>query len=535
MLTALDLCVIVAYLGCLWSIGLYVAFRHRRRDEGFLVNRRFGWFNIGSSIFATNITPSFLLASSAAAYATGMAIANYEWLACIFLFLLATFFAPHYLRMRISTMPEFIRMRFGEDAANFLSYYGLCSIVVLWIGGDMYVGGKLLNQMLGYPEWACVLALAVVFTSFTAAGGFAAVMVTDTLQAVLMIGSMLLLNIIAFKHVGSLNALVYGIPTEHWQMFRPAADTNYPWHAIVLGYPVLGFWFWCTDQTIVQRMLGARDLRQAQFGAIYTGFLKILPPFLFMMPGLFCLILQPKLDNPDKAFLTMLSNYMPNGMMGLMISVLFAASIAGAAGGLNAFSTIFTMDIYKRKFRPDASMHHLKRVSQITMVAVAISAVGAALFMQGSKKNIFDTLQGIIAFFAPPMASVFLLSIFWKRLTAAAVKMTLWIGSIVSLSIGVMVLREWPNKTFWPHFLLLTFFLFVVCCLLLVIGSLVTKHASYETDLGADQRKHNTDTSLSVASRRGAGVAGWILWGFLAAIMISLYVGFQSLAYSLGK
>ncbi|MCX6926372.1 MAG: hypothetical protein NT154_24665, partial [Verrucomicrobia bacterium] len=220
----------------------------------------------------------------------------------------------------------------------------------------------------------------------------------------------------------------------------------------------------------------------------------------------------------------------PTGMQALMISVLFAASVAGVAGGLNAFSPIFTMDIYHRKVRRDAPPRHLKRVSQVTVVAVAIAAVGAALFMQGSKKNVFDTLQGIIAFFAPPMASVFLLGIFWRPVTAAAVKTTLWVGSTVCLTIGVMVLREWPGKNYWPHFMLLTFYLFVFCMSLLVVVSVLTKHSSEEEDLGAAQRAHNSDLSITAASRSGAGATGWVLWGLLAVIMVGLYIGFQYLA-----
>ena len=261
-LTTLDLVIMLAYLGSLWGIGLYVAYRHRREDESFLVNRHFGWFNIGCSIFATNMGPPFLLASAAAAYSYGMVTANFEWLAWIFLFLLAIFFAPHYIRMRISTMPEFIRRRFGTHAAEFLSWYGLLIIVVLWVGGDMFVGGRLLNQILGIPVWQCLIGLAIVFTSFTVAGGFAAVMVTDTFQAMLMIFSMLTLNVIAFWHVGSLDKLVHGIPHDFWTLARPASDPSYPWPAIYLGYPVLGFWFWCTDQTIVQRMLARANLRR---------------------------------------------------------------------------------------------------------------------------------------------------------------------------------------------------------------------------------------------------------------------------------
>ena len=531
-ITAIDWAIVVLYLGALWGIGLYVAYRHRRQAEGFMVDRRFGWFTIGTSIFATNIGPAFLLASASAAYAVGMATANFEWLAWIFLFLLAVVFAPHYLRLRITTMPEFMRRRFGNSTADFLSWYGLGTIIVLWVGGDLFVGSRLLHQMLGIDEWQCLLALAVIFTSFTVAGGFAAVMVTDAFQAVLMIGSMLTLNIIAFSHIGSLGALRDGVPADYWQLFRPAGDAKYPWPAIVLGYPILGLWFWCTDQTIVQRMLGARDLRQAQLGATFTAFLKILPPFLFMMPGIFCLVLQPRLDSPDKAFLTMLTNYMPVGMVGLMISVLFAASVAGVAGGLNAFSTIFTMDIYRRQVRAAASPIHLKRVSQWVVVVVAVAAVGAAMAMQRSGKNIFDTLQSVIAYFAPPVATVFVLGVAWHRATAAAAQVTLYVGSAVSLSIGLMDLLGQPYRGFWPHFMLMTFFLFLFCSLLFVLVSLCTTHASYEQMIEVTPRQRAAEGSPDPAP--GAGTLGWILWAVLAAIMITLYAVFSYCARSGG-
>ncbi|HEX7261467.1 MAG TPA: hypothetical protein VF258_06595, partial [Luteolibacter sp.] len=284
-------------------------------------------------------------------------------------------------------------------------------------------------------------------------------------------------------------------------------------------------WFWCTDQTIVQRMLGARDLKQAQYGTIYTGILKILPPFLFLLPGIFCLALKPDLDNPDKAFLTMLTTYMPVGMMGLMIAVLFAASVAGVAGGLNAFSTIFTMDIYKGKLRPSSSDHHLKRVSQLSIVVVSIAAVGVALLLQGSKKNIFDTLQGIICYFAPPMTSVFLLSLLWKRVTTTAVIVTLYLGTAVCLTVGVLSLRNLLPVSPWTHFMMLTFLLFLFCMAILVSVSLLTRHSECEEPLSKASAGVVAD-----AAGHGVGRTGWVMWGVLAMVMICLYAGFQTMA-----
>jgi len=524
---SLDISILVAYLGLLWGVGLWISFRHRKHDGDFMINRHYSWFNIGSSIFATNIGPSFLVIWASAAFAAGMAAANYEWLAWMFLLLLGMVCAPYYIRMRITTMPEFIRRRFGPQAADFLSIYGLFTVIVVWIGGDLFVGGKFLHQLMGYPEWMCVVALAFVFMTFTVAGGFSAVMVTDTAQAIMMIVSMVILNVIAFNHIGSVDNLLHSVPGEFWQLLRPADDVKYPWVAIILGYPVLGFWYWCTDQTIVQRMLGARDLKQAQYGAVYTAVLKILPPFLFMMPGIFCIALRPGIEKPDDAFYTMLQNYMPMGMMGLMIAVLFAASVAGVAGGLNAFSTIFAMDIYKGKLRPGASDHQLKRVGQLSIVIVSIAAVGVALLLQQSKSTIFDTLQSIIGFFAPPVTTVFLFSLLWKRATTKGVLATLYAGTAISLTVGALKLAGKLPASPWTHFMFLSFLLFVVCVAILVGVSLLTEHSEFEQPL----EKASADTMADVPpAGEGAGKKVWVMWGVLAVVMVGLYVGFQSTA-----
>ena len=339
--------------------------------------------------------------------------------------------------MRISTMPEFIRRRFGTRTSDFLACYGLFSIIAAWVGADMFVGSKVLSQMSGFADWKCLLVLAAIFTSFTVLGGFAAVMVTDTFQAVLMIVSMVTLNVIAFQHVGSLKALVHGVPADYWQLFRPAGDAKYPWPALVFGYPVCGVAFWCADQTIVQRMLGARDLRQAQLGALYTGFLKILPPFLFMMPGIFCLVLQPHLKDPNDTFVTMLAKYMPVGMTGLMISVLAAASVAGVSGGLNAFTTIFTMDIYKRQFQP-------RRLGAPPQASQPVGGRGhgdgrrvrlAVPALEIEDEHLRHAAEPL-RLFSPPVAVVFLSGIGWRRATAAGARATLYLGSAVFDCLG---------------------------------------------------------------------------------------------------
>ena len=227
-LHALDFGVIGLYLLLLVSIGVFVSYRRRGEDDQFLAGRSFGWFNVGLSIFGTNISPSFLIASASAAYATGMVTANFEWLAWPFLLLLAMVFAPHYLNTRISTMPQFIRRRFGPRAAEFLSWYALLSTVVLWLGGALYAGGLLLSQIMAWPLWVCVTALMAVAVFLTVAGGLAVVMVTDSFQSILMILGAGALTLVGFSHIGGLDRLLDAVPPERWALLRPASDPAYP-------------------------------------------------------------------------------------------------------------------------------------------------------------------------------------------------------------------------------------------------------------------------------------------------------------------
>ena len=296
-----------------------------------------------------------------------------------------------------------------------------------------------------------MIVLTVIATSFTVAGGLAAVVITDSFQAVLMILGSAALTLIGLWKVGGVAVLVDKVPADYWQLFRPANDLTYPWHAMLLGYPVMGIWFWCTDQTIVQRVLGARDVRQGQLGAVFAGFLKILTPLIFIVPGIVCYALYPNLENADKtAFMKMVTTCLDpetvgmSGMIGLIVAVLIAAVISTIDSGLNSFSTIFTLDIYARRFRPDATETELKWLGRIVTIAVACVAIVFALVIGTVEATLFDLLQSIIAFIAPPMAAVFTIGVLWRRATAKAAITALLVGSAVSISVGVCQLAKWP-------------------------------------------------------------------------------------------
>lgn len=518
-LTRIDYTVIVVYVVSLLSLGFWVSFRKNKSDDLFLAGRTLKWGNIGLSIFGTNVNPSFMIASCGVAFSSGIVAANFEWQAWWFLMLLAMVFAPHYMNTRISTMPEFMSRRFDERCRNFLSWYALLTTMLVWLGTTLYAGGLLLGQILNWPLWTAVMALIVIATSFTVAGGLAAVVITDSFQSVLMIVASVILVIIGCAKVGSFERVMDTIPSDYWQLFRAAGDKDYPWYAIVLGYPVMGIWFWCTDQTIVQRALGGQNLRQGQLGCVFAGYLKVITPLLFFTPGILCKILHPDLDDPNKAYMTMVTTYLPTGMVGLIVAVLIAALVSTVDSGLNSLSTVFTLDIYQKLFKSDAGPKHLKQVGRIVTVVGAVFAMGFALSMELVKDmGLFALIQSIIGFLAPPMAAIFIIGVIWRRATSTAAFCTLIIGTIICMGTGATYLSKvWP----WLsdiHFLLLSFYLFAVLCSLMVILSLVTR----PDNKAPLPRIREAYQSLGYRSAK----AIWLWWAGLAVIMVGIYLFF---------
>ncbi len=518
-LQTLDFVIIVGYIVILVGIGMWVSFRRRGAEDLFLGGRSQGWLVVGLSIFGTNVNPSFMISSCSVAYSSGFAAANFEWLAWWLMMLLAMLFIPYYMKTRVSTMPEFINRRFGPGTHRFLSYYALFTTIVSWLGLVLYTGGLLFSQIMDWPLWVSLVVLMAIATSFTVIGGLAAVMVTDAFQTILMIGGAAALTLIGLYEVGGVSALIDKVPESYWQLLRSDEQAEYPWHAMLLGYPVAGIWFWCADQTIVQRVLGARDIRHAQLGTVFAAFLKILPPFLFLLPGILCLVLHPGLEDPNEAFATMVVSHLPTGMVGLMVAVLIAALISTIDSGLNSFSTVFTLDIYKKSIRPQASASETKMIGRVATVVAALIAIGSALVMDRFERGLFDMIQSVIGFIAPPVSAVFVIGVLWPRATSKAALTTLTVGSVVSISIGFCNLNNWPSKAFWPHFMLLSFYIFAGICALMVVVSLLTRNSPNEEQLPSLKETY--------AQQGARSRSMWLLWAILAAIMAVIYLFFN--------
>jgi SSS family solute:Na+ symporter len=520
-LTLLDYFIVVAYLVILLVIGLRTSFskKNKTAETHFLANKSLGWASIGFNMWGTNVGPSMLLAFASIGYATGIVAVNFDWYAFVFLFLLAMVFAPRYLAAKVTTMPEFMGNRYGSTTQDILAWYALIKILISWLSLGLFAGGFLVRQILGIPMWQSVTVLVMFAGLFAYAGGLKAIAKVNVFQMLLLIGVSLTLTILGIQKVGGLSAVYEKVPGYYWNLIRPASDPQYPWYAILLGYPVSAVAFFCTDQAMVQSVLGARNLEQGQLGVNFIGWLKILSLPLFIGTGILCAILFPGLKDPAEAYMTMVTNLFPSGMNGLVIVVLIAVLVGTIGSSLNSLSTVYTMDVYAKKINPQATNKDLVRVGRMTVIAGCVFAIGMALAIDNIKGlNLFDVFQSVLGFIAPPLAVVFLLTVFWQRTTRKAVNLVLSAGSVFSLGVGVLYLWVFtPDQYgFWPHYLLLSFYIFLFLMISAVIISILDP-----SPVRLDRVAHPTG-ELAKPTRKV-----WTAWILLIIVMITLYLIFN--------
>lgn len=511
----LDLLTVMAYI----ALVLYIGLRPRKSDKQggtlFLAGRSLNWYNIGFNMWGTNVGPSSLLAFASIGYTTGMVAGNFEWYAYVFLLLLAMVFAPKYLASGVSTMPEFMGRRYGSKTQDILAVYALIKILVSWLSLGLFAGGLLMRQVFDIPMWQSVIALVLFSGLFTYVGGLKTVARINVLQMLLLIFVSLTLTALGLHKAGGLSAFFAKVPAEHWNLIRPSTDPNYPWQALLLGYPVAAVAFFCTDQAMVQSVLGARNLKQGQLGVSFIGWLKVLALPLFILPGMLCHVLFPDLADPNMAYMTMVSNLFPQGMLGLAIIVMISVLVATIGSSLNALSTVFTTDIYLKKINPNADTPKLISIGRTAVLFGCAFAVMMAIAIDQIKGlNLFDVFQSVLGFLAPSLTVVFLLAVFWKRTTANAVNIILSFGSLFSLTIGVLYLWVFtPDKyPFWPHYLLLSFYIFLFLLLAAVVISLLTRNTK-----AIESAEDNVQVSPAVKTS----------FTILGAVILLLYIIFN--------
>lgn len=525
---ALDWGILVMYFVVLLIIGMWAGSKAKKDGNMFLAERSLRWYHIGFSMWGTNVGPSMLIASASAGFATGIVSGNYAWYAFIFIAMLAFVFAPRYLGSGISTLPEFMGLRFGQSTRNILAWYTIVTVLISWLALTLFAGGVLIRQVFGVPMWMSAFILLAISAFFTILGGLKAVAYTNVYQMVLLIVVSALLTVVGIYRLGGdsffggVSVLVNPdvVPSGYWNLFQPNDDPAFPWLPILLGYPISGLWFWCTDQSMVQPVLAAKNLDEGQRGANFTGWLKILDVAIYILPGIVCFALWRQgffgsvTIEADNAYMTLVSALFPMGMVGLVMAVLTAALVSTIGSALNALSTVFTMDIYVKNIAPNAGQNEIRRTGHIVTVVGALVSIVITVAVDNIKgMDLFNVFQSVLSFIAPPMAAVFVMGVFWKRCTTLAANVALTFGTIFSIGSGVLYLWVIPGATEAVHFMMLSFYIFCVLIVSMIVVSLF------------DKSERETSLITKIDSRPGRSVVvGWVL---LSVVMVALYLFFN--------
>lgn len=450
-LSTLDWLVLAGF--CLLMLWVVIASMRDKSDDTadyFLAGRNAGWLVIGASIFASNIGSEHLVGLSGSGAESGMALAHWELQAWIIL-LLGWIFVPFYWSSKVYTMPEFLERRYNSASRTFLSVISLISYVLTKVAVTVYAGGVAFKTILGIESiagidffWISAIGLVLITGIYTVLGGMKAIMWTSVLQTpVLIIGSVVIL-VVGLDKVGGW-AEVERLNGENMHLIRAASDPNFPWPGIVFGSFIIGFWYWCTDQYIVQRVLSAKDMAAGRRGAIFAGYLKLLPVFIFLVPGLIAQALQAKgiihFDSADQAFPTLVAELLPSGVKGIVIGGLLAALMSSLASLFNSSATLFTIDFYK-KFKPDSSEQHLLRVGRIATVVVVLLGLVWIPVMSLIADVLYEYLQSVQSLIAPGIAAVFLLGLISPKITPTAG----FVGLVSGFVLGMVRLVLLPFK-----------------------------------------------------------------------------------------
>jgi len=480
-LQTLDLAILIGYFAVIFGIGAYFFRRARTSTAYFLADRSVGWVAVGASLFASNISSEHFIGLAGSGASSGLAVGSFEWLAVFMCIVLGWVFVPFYLRSGVFTMPEFLERRYGPACRWYLTSISVIAYVVTKISVSLYAGALVLRAVLGWDFYTSATVMVIATGIYTVFGGLSAVIYTELVQAVVLIAGAVTLTAIGLSEAGGFAGLRAALPPDFFHMIRPSSDPAFPWTGIFFGAPILGIWYWCTDQMIVQRVLGAKSEAHARAGAILCGALKILPVFVLVLPGLIARALYPTI-NGDDAYPTMVVKLLPSGLVGFMVAALMAALMSSLAATFNSASTLVTFDVYKA-LRPSAGEKQLVRVGRIVTVAMVALSMLWVPFIKYLSTEVYIYLQSVQAYISPPIAAVFLIGVFWPRANRYGAIAALVAGAVLGalrfifeLNKGSSLVSESPllSTLVGINFLHFAIVLFVVSVVLLVTVSLAT-------------------------------------------------------------
>jgi SSS family solute:Na+ symporter len=525
LLATLDWSIIAVYFVLVFGVAIWAGMRERASKgtsaDYFLAGRDAGWFLIGGSLFASNIGSEHLVGLAGTGAASGVAVGQFEILASLILLLLGWVFVPFYLSSGVFTMPEFLERRYSEGARWYLAIISIVGYVLTKISVTIAAGGIVFEALMGIDFWTGALIVVVITGIYTIFGGLRAVLYTDLLQMFVLVGGAVAVTVLGLSALGGWEAMQTTVGPAFLDLWKPVTDPNFPWTGILFGAPILGVWYWCTDQFIVQRVLAAHDQDNARRGTVFAGYLKLLPLFIFVIPGVIAYALSQRgalqLDTPDQALPTLIGVLLPVGLRGLVVAGLLAALMSSLSSVFNSTSTLVTWDVYK-KLKPDASERRLVLVGQLTTAVLVVFGLAWIPFMK--------FISG-----PPPIAAVFLIGIMWKRVNATGAMAALLSGFV--LGMGRLVAELSKSRldgllyTYADiNFLHFAVVLFVICTAILVVVSLLTAPPPSEKVAGL------TFATVSRAEKKKTRSSPWyrqdlVLSVLLVACVAALWIYFS--------
>ena len=543
---------IVLGLFCLGLIAIIVWVTRKKTETStdyFLAGRDATWLAIGSSIFASNIGSEHLVGLAGAGASSGMAMAHWEMHGWIIL-ILGWFFVPFYARSGVFTMPEFLEKRYNKESRSVLSVISLVSYVFTKVAVTVYAGGIVFKQVFGIESilgidffWISAVGLVVLTGIYTTLGGMRAVLATSILQTpILLIGSIVIL-ILGLQKLGGWNEMMEicrAVPVNAegdtmTHLMRSAKDADFPWTGVILGSAIIGFWYWCTDQFIVQRVLSGRNQTESRRGAILGAAFKLLPVFIFLIPGMIAYALKTKgiisLPNSDAAFSVLVKELLPIGFKGLVVGGILAALMSSLASLFNSSATLFTVDFYQ-KYRPQAPEKELVRVGRIATVVVVVLGILWIPVMKGLGKFLYAYLQDVQAMLAPGIAAVFLLGILSKKITPKAGLIGLLTGFVLGMTrLGFNIFGKGmgQDNIFYSVFLKMNGYNYEVVLFFVIITLMII--VSYFTPRADPVAIKGLYIGSASAEQKALTRASWNNWdllfsGIIICVIIAFYVYF---------
>lgn len=449
----IDIIVIISYFIIILSLGFYYSQKNTESfDNYFLAGRNLPWYIVGISIFATNISSEHFIGLAGAGSMRGLAVGQFELMAIFTLIFLGWFLVPIYFKSNIVTVPEFLGKVFDSRIRKFFAIFSILIYLFTKVLVSLFAAGILFYDIFGINIYTSSILIVLITGLYSVTGGANAVMRTQSVQGLVMIIGGVILSIAAYIAGGGFSTLYQKLPSDFFNMFKSISDPDYPCTGIIFGAPILAFWYWCTDQYIVQRVLAANSIEHARRGTLFAATLKILPIFILVLPGLFAVSLIPHAQGDEAYSALIISGIVPNGFRGVVVAGLLAAIMSSLAGTFNSISTLYTNDYFKLKY-PESSERKLVLVGRLATTAAVVIAILTVPLVKIISSQIYLFLQSVQSFVSPPITAAFLLGLFYKKMDSTAA-----IGALISgetIGVGRLILELLHNNsvTLHPFFL----------------------------------------------------------------------------------